>query len=57
VCYMASITALVMWSAQDDTRILEHLFPPVLQETARYISMAARDELGMKIPAEGSAVL
>jgi len=42
---------------QNDTSILECLLPLVLWNAARYSSMAARDVLGVKIPAEGSPVV
>ncbi len=53
----ASITVSATWAMQNDARILEYLLPPVLWSAARYSSMAARDVLGVKIPAEGSPVV
>jgi len=50
---MASAT----WSTQNNPRILDLLLPPVLWHAARSLSMAARDVLEVKIPAEGSPVV
>jgi hypothetical protein len=44
-------------ATQNDPRILEHLWPPVLWNAARSLSMAARDVLDVKIPAEASPVV
>jgi len=55
--HRASITASATWAIQHDTSILACLSPPVLWNAAHYISMAARDVLGVKIPAEGRPVV
>jgi hypothetical protein len=49
--FLASISASATRATQHDSRILECLFPPVLWNASRYISMAERDVLGVKIPA------
>jgi hypothetical protein len=53
----ASITASAMWTTHNDTRILTRFWPPGLWNAAHSISMAERDVLGVKIPAEGSPVM
>jgi hypothetical protein len=54
---LASITAPATWPTENNTRILERLLPPMLWNSTRYISMAERDVLGVKIPTEGRHVM
>jgi hypothetical protein len=54
---LASITASATWATQHDARVCEGLFPPVLWSTVRYVPLAERDVVGVKIPAEGIPVV
>ena len=52
-----SIMASATWATQNGPRILDRLLPPMPCNAARSNSMAARDVLGVKIPAEGRPVV